>query len=127
MYLRRILALALLVPFTGPGVFNLVAHAHSDVHACADGTCRCPHARPKVPAAPAPCHDGMAARPEADCKVSARCNHEAPAVAGTTPCTLASGTGSVAVDHTAAPAPLARVGDVLAGFSRIDSPPPRLA
>jgi hypothetical protein len=127
MSLRRVLALALLVPITGPAVLNLaVVHGRADVHSCAEGTCRCPHGRPSKPAEPAPCHDGER-RPEADCRMSARCNHEAPAVSGTAPCTPASETRPVAVDHTRAPGPTTLASTVLPGFSRIDSPPPRHA
>lgn len=126
MSLRRILALALLVPVTCPTIRGFSVLTRADSHACNDGMCRCGHARPDRPAAPAPCHDSENGS-GSHCGMSARCNHEDPAVPGTHAVALVPETAGPAVAFTAARALPTRSAGIHAGFSRIDSPPPRLA
>jgi hypothetical protein len=125
MSLRRVLTLALLVPVLAPSVRGLADLAVDGIHSCAEGLCRCHHARPAAPQAPAACHE-RAAPSKASCQMSARCNHEGPTAPGTPSFTLGQDTRTLALDDAPAPAPPEPVSAVREGFSRLDSPPPRL-
>jgi hypothetical protein len=123
----RLFAVALVVSMVGPSVAALAdaAPAHAE---CTSEICRCAHARPAAPKpAAAGCHEG-ARRPEPDCTMTARCSHETafampeaakPALV-LAPQAVAAGLRPL--DTVALPAAAAH-----AGFSRLDSPPPRPA
>ena len=124
MSLRRVFALAALVLVMGPSVQVVADLTRADAHGCTDGMCRCTHARPAAPAAPA-CHGSETSTP--DCSLSARCAHQDPAVPGTLPPALIPEARTLARDDGPAAAPVALTGVVRTGYTRIDSPPPRPA
>lgn len=125
MSLRRVLALVLLAPLLGPYAASYSSLAMSGGH-CQGGICQCGHDHRAVPKPPAPCHGARAASP-ADCFIKARCNHEPPLLPGTHAVGLIAATAVPASDPPPALVTARVVGALHAGFSRIDSPPPRLA
>jgi hypothetical protein len=123
----RLFAVALVVSMVGPSVATLAdgAPAHAE---CTSEICRCTHARPATPKpAAAGCHEG-APRREPDCTMTARCSHETAFAMPEAPkpaLTLAPLT--VDADLRPLTTVVLPAGSAHAGFSRIDSPPPRPA
>jgi hypothetical protein len=136
MSLKRAFALAVLVPVLAPSVQGLGALTEAAAHGCAQGVCVCGHSRAhstaakpagdQPAAAPGHCHEGHRV-PAPTCGMSARCNHEAPAVPGLTTFVVAASSSRPAPDATPADVGIAPPGAPLAGHSRLDSPPPRRA
>jgi hypothetical protein len=125
MWLKRVLALALLGPLLGPFAAGYSALVAPGGH-CTTGLCVCAHeARPVPEEEPMSCH--RARPPRSVCRIQARCTHEMPVLPGTRTAVVTAALEGPAPDASnAVPAPLTFRGP-LRGFSRIDPLPPRPA